>query len=77
MHLDQRRFMEAVASKDDWDLIGRTTNRPLRTVSAEGLFHQIQDAAWTCADPRLQFIDTMNDWHTCPESGPIRVAIPC
>lgn len=71
------RFMEAVASKDDWDLIGRTTNRPLRTVSAEGLFHQICDAAWTCADPGLQFIDTMNDWHTCPESGPIRGSNPC
>ena len=34
-------------------------------------------AAWASADPGLQYHTTINDWHTCPESGPIRASNPC
>ena len=34
-------------------------------------------AAWACADPGIQYDDTINDWHTCPESGRINASNPC
>jgi ribonucleoside-diphosphate reductase alpha chain len=41
------------------------------------LWEKIGYAAWACADPGLQFHTTVNDWHTCPASGPIRASNPC
>ena len=38
---------------------------------------QIAEAAWASADPGIQFHTTINDWHTCPASGPIRASNPC
>ncbi|MFL5075801.1 MAG: vitamin B12-dependent ribonucleotide reductase, partial [Microvirga sp.] len=32
---------------------------------------------WASADPGLHFNTTMNDWHTCPEAGPINASNPC
>src|SRR5690606_3057204 len=34
-------------------------------------------AAWACADPGIQYHTTINDWHTCPEAGPINASNPC
>jgi ribonucleoside-diphosphate reductase alpha chain len=34
-------------------------------------------AAWACADPGIQYDGTINDWHTCPESGRITASNPC
>ncbi|MBN8217352.1 MAG: vitamin B12-dependent ribonucleotide reductase [Spirochaetes bacterium] len=51
--------------------------RPLRTVDASGLWDDISYAAWSCADPGLQYHDNVNDWHTCPAGGPIRGSNPC
>ena len=34
-------------------------------------------AAWACADPGIQYHDTVNAWHTCPEDGEIRGSNPC
>jgi len=34
-------------------------------------------AAWDCADPGIQYDSTINDWHTCPESGRITASNPC
>ncbi len=39
--------------------------------------NQIGHAAWASADPGIQFHTTINDWHTCPQSGPIRASNPC
>src|SRR6202000_1407203 len=47
------------------------------TVDARDLFGKIAQAAWECADPGLQYDDTINDWHTCPESGRITASNPC
>ena len=27
---------------------------------------QVGHAAWACADPGIQYHDTVNAWHTCP-----------
>jgi len=70
-------FMEAVIGDKDWSLIERTTGKVRKTVSAAGLYGSICESAWACADPGLQFVDTMNDWHTCLADGLIRSTNPC
>ena len=70
-------FLTAVEEDRDWDLIGRITGKPAKTVKARELWEQIGHAAWACADPGIQFHTTINDWHTCSASGPIRASNPC
>jgi ribonucleoside-diphosphate reductase alpha chain len=70
-------FMRAVEEDRDWELTARVDGRPIKTVKARGLMHQIADAAWRCADPGVQYDTTINRWHTCPESGRINASNPC
>jgi ribonucleoside-diphosphate reductase alpha chain len=70
-------FLRAVRDDADWELIRRTDGKAAKTVRARDLWEQIGHAAWACADPGIQFHDTVNDWHTCPEDGPIRGSNPC
>jgi ribonucleoside-diphosphate reductase alpha chain len=70
-------FMRAVDDGKPFDLLARRTGEALDTVDAKGLFRQIAQAAWECADPGLQYDDTINDWHTNPESGRITASNPC
>ena len=37
----------------------------------------IAQAAWDCADPGMQYDTTINDWHTCSNTGPINASNPC
>src|SRR5574341_16168 len=37
----------------------------------------IAQAAWEGADPGMQYHTTINDWHTCPNTGPINASNPC
>ncbi len=70
-------FMKAVDDDGEFGLRARTSNEVIDTVSAKSLFRKIAFAAWECADPGLQYDDTINDWHTCPESGRITASNPC
>ncbi|MGI8799076.1 MAG: LAGLIDADG family homing endonuclease [Pseudonocardia sp.] len=70
-------FMRAVESDGVFGLRARTTNDVIETVAARKLFGTISEAAWACADPGIQYDDTINDWHTCPESGRITASNPC
>ncbi|NBX04165.1 MAG: vitamin B12-dependent ribonucleotide reductase [Alphaproteobacteria bacterium] len=70
-------FLEAVASDKDWHLLNRKGGGIAKTVRATDLWDQISYAAWACADPGLQYDTTINEWHTCPESGRIRASNPC
>jgi ribonucleoside-diphosphate reductase alpha chain len=70
-------FMSAVESGGKFDLAARTTGEPLDQVAARDLFGKMAKAAWECADPGIQYDDTINDWHTCPESGRITASNPC
>ena len=71
-------FLKAVESDGDWDLTWRTKpGKIAKTVKARDLWEKIGYAAWACADPGLQYHTTVNDWHTCPASGPIRGSNPC
>jgi ribonucleoside-diphosphate reductase alpha chain len=70
-------FLRAVEGDKDWNLIRRTDGKVHKTLKARDLWEQIGYAAWASADPGLHFNSTMNDWHTCPASGPIRASNPC
>ena len=70
-------FLKAVEEDADWALIRRTDGKVAKTVKARDLWERIGHAAWACADPGIQYHDTINDWHTCPASGPIRASNPC
>jgi len=70
-------FLERVMQDGDWELIRRADGVVANRVRAAELWDQIAHAAWACADPGLQFDSTINDWHTCPESGRINASNPC
>ncbi|KZB84558.1 vitamin B12-dependent ribonucleotide reductase [Amycolatopsis regifaucium] len=70
-------FMQAVESGGEFGLRARMTGEVIDRVDAKKLFRTIAQAAWECADPGLQYDDTINDWHTCPESGRITASNPC
>jgi ribonucleoside-diphosphate reductase alpha chain len=70
-------FLTAVKDDADWALIRRTDGKTAKTIKARELWDQVGHAAWACADPGIQFHDTVNAWHTCPEDGAIRGSNPC
>ncbi len=70
-------FLQAVRDDAPWELIRRTDGKVSKTVKARELWEQVGQAAWACADPGIQFHDTVNAWHTCPADGAIRGSNPC
>ncbi|WP_378944863.1 vitamin B12-dependent ribonucleotide reductase [Paracoccus sp. R86501] len=65
-------FLRAVQQEAPWALLRRTDGGIAQTVDAAELWAQIGNAAWASADPSVQFDDTINAWHSCPQDGPIR-----
>ena len=70
-------FMKAVAEDKPWSTTHRTTGEVFETFPARQLWSKVAEAAWACADPGVQYNTTINDWHTCPETGEIRSSNPC
>ncbi|MFJ6995321.1 vitamin B12-dependent ribonucleotide reductase [Streptomyces sp. NPDC003090] len=70
-------FMRAVESGGKFGLRARMTGEVIEEVDAKALFRKMAEAAWACADPGIQYDDTINHWHTCPESGRINGSNPC
>ncbi|QEL17061.1 vitamin B12-dependent ribonucleotide reductase [Limnoglobus roseus] len=80
-------FMKAVDSDGPWHLTWRTEKekaekqnrapKPMKVLKARELWDQIAFAAWSCADPGVQFDTTFNEWHTCPVDGRINATNPC
>ena len=80
-------FMHAVQKDGPWNLYWRTelekarkeqrAAKPKKTMPARELWDQIANAAWSCADPGVQFDTTINEWHTCPVDGRINASNPC
>ncbi|TVR77718.1 MAG: vitamin B12-dependent ribonucleotide reductase [Chitinophagaceae bacterium] len=70
-------FFKALEEKKDWELTARTDGSVIDKVDSQKLWDQIAYAAWRCADPGVQYDTTINEWHTCPEDGPIRASNPC
>ena len=79
--------MEAVINDREWNLYWRVEKKkaekegrkpkPCKTIPARDLFEQISYAAWSCADPGIQYHTTINEWHTCPNDGAIKASNPC
>ncbi len=70
-------FMQRLAADGEWALVRRTDGEVHKTVAARELWEQVAYAACAAADPGVQFDTTINDWHTCPESGRINASNPC
>ncbi|MEJ1161356.1 vitamin B12-dependent ribonucleotide reductase [Prosthecomicrobium sp. N25] len=70
-------FLRAVEQDGKWDLTWRQTGKVKKTLRARELWESVGYAAWASADPGIQFHTTINDWHTCPASGPIVASNPC
>ncbi|MBV8779039.1 MAG: vitamin B12-dependent ribonucleotide reductase [Alphaproteobacteria bacterium] len=70
-------FIDAVEKDAEWHLTRRTDGKVAKSVPARALWDRIAYAAWASADPGVQFDTTINDWHTCPESGRINASNPC
>ncbi|HEX3942722.1 MAG TPA: vitamin B12-dependent ribonucleotide reductase [Rhizomicrobium sp.] len=70
-------FLSAVENDENWNLTHRRDGSVAKTMKARELWDSVSRAAWSCADPGIQFHSTINDWHTCPAGGPIRASNPC
>ncbi len=70
-------FFKVLDEDGEWELKGRSDGRVMRKIKAKELWEKINYAAWRCADPGTQYDTTINEWHTCPEGGPIRASNPC
>jgi ribonucleoside-diphosphate reductase alpha chain len=70
-------FFRVLETDGDWKLKARSDGHTMKTIKAKNLWDQINFAAWACADPGTQYDTTINEWHTCPEGGPIRASNPC
>ncbi|MEU4721596.1 vitamin B12-dependent ribonucleotide reductase [Nonomuraea dietziae] len=70
-------FMRAVDKGEQFGLRARLTGEVIEQVDAKDLFRKMAKAAWECADPGVQYDDTINDWHTSPETGRITASNPC
>ncbi|MGA2449029.1 MAG: hypothetical protein ABTD50_10165, partial [Polyangiaceae bacterium] len=65
-------FVRAALAGGNWQTRTRTTGEVCETLNAKDLWQSLGEAAWACADPGVQYDSTINRWHTCPNSGPIR-----
>ncbi|MFM7231386.1 MAG: vitamin B12-dependent ribonucleotide reductase [bacterium] len=70
-------FMEAVEKDGPWQTRFRTTGEVHQTMPARKLWRDIADAAWVCADPGVQYDDTIQKWHTCKATDRINATNPC
>ncbi len=80
-------FMKAVIDDGEWNLYWRVEKKrakaanrkpaPCKTLKARELWDQISYAAWSSADPGIQYHSTINEWHTCPSDGEIKASNPC
>jgi ribonucleoside-diphosphate reductase alpha chain len=70
-------FMKAVTDDAPWTTRYVKSDEPCETFRARELMRRISAAAHFCGDPGLQFHTTINNWHTCPATGPINASNPC
>src|SRR6266481_1114248 len=70
-------FMDAVDKNGPWETTQRTASALVARMNARELWTEMAEAAWKCADPGLQFDDTINKWHTCKATDRIYASNPC
>ncbi len=70
-------FMQAVVDDGRWNTVRVTDGQVDHSFHARELMAKISENAHFCGDPGMQFDTTINDWHTCPNTGPITASNPC
>jgi ribonucleoside-diphosphate reductase alpha chain len=70
-------FIKRATEEGTWELKSRKGRNTVREIPAKEIFQAIARAAWECADPGIQYHDTIQKWHLCPANGPIRASNPC
>jgi ribonucleoside-diphosphate reductase alpha chain len=70
-------FMRAAMTGGTWETRARTTGEVVDTYSAKDVWRKVAEAAWSCADPGVQYDTTINKWHTCPNTSRINASNPC
>ena len=72
-----KKFFSSLEKKQQWSMYRRLDGKESKKIAAELLWQKICHAAWACADPGLQFSDTINFWNTCENDGEIIASNPC
>jgi ribonucleoside-diphosphate reductase alpha chain len=70
-------FMRAALEGRPWSTRYVTNGAVCETMPARSILHMIAEATHQCGDPGMQFDTTINDWHTCPNTGRINASNPC
>ncbi|MEP7051152.1 MAG: vitamin B12-dependent ribonucleotide reductase [Pseudomonadota bacterium] len=70
-------FMKAALAGGKWQTRARTSGEVIDTLDAADLWQTVAEAAWSCADPGVQYDSTINKWHTCLNTGKINASNPC
>jgi ribonucleoside-diphosphate reductase alpha chain len=70
-------FMQAVLDGGTWQTRSVMTGEVMDTHQAREILHLIAEGTHVCGDPGMQFDTTVNNWHTCPNSGRINASNPC
>jgi ribonucleoside-diphosphate reductase alpha chain len=70
-------FMKAVEADGTFETKWRTSGKTARAHRARDLWDKVARAAWSCADPGVQYDSTINRWHTCPNTDKIHASNPC
>jgi ribonucleoside-diphosphate reductase alpha chain len=70
-------FLRAAENDQEWTTRAVTTGRPMHSYKAKMLLYKIAEGTWLCGDPGVQYEDTIQRWHTCPNTAPINSSNPC
>jgi ribonucleoside-diphosphate reductase alpha chain len=71
-------FLRSSVAGSKWQTFWVTDpKQPGPTLDASACLDDIADATWECGDPGVQFEDTIQEYHTCPNSGAINSSNPC
>jgi ribonucleoside-diphosphate reductase alpha chain len=71
------RFMNAVKTGQDYDLIDPSTGSVVNTLNAAAVFNKIIDLAWHNGEPGVLFIDAANRANSTPQLGDFEATNPC
>jgi ribonucleoside-diphosphate reductase alpha chain len=71
------KFMEAVMSGGDYDLINPKNGKVVGRLNAREVFDKMVDNAWRNGDPGIIFIDRINRDNPTPQVGAMESTNPC
>jgi ribonucleoside-diphosphate reductase alpha chain len=70
-------FMRAVQEDREWQTRYVKSGETCETYKARALLRMIAESTYFCGDPGMQYDTTINDWHTCSNTGRINASNPC